>query len=173
MRKIRGRTITMKAMALAVAMLAVSPAAADGTTGLELSTKKPIRLDQPAIIQVQITNNSSQSLEFGSTVGTVEADFSVSLLRADGGTVSKTDYGRALAGQYSGPDDPAQNYSSSGGSYETIRLMPGETLAERINLSKIFQIDRRGRYKVQIERRFSDDPSAEAARSNTLFFSVQ
>jgi hypothetical protein len=162
----------MLAMVL-MATLAAFSAFAESAISLKLSAVQPTHLGQPIIVQVLITNNSSRLFEFDSVVGTVESDFSISVLRADGGTVSKTDYGRALAGQYSGPGDTAQEYSSTWESSQNIRLLPGESLTENIDLSKIFQIDRRGRYQVQVERRFENDSSAATVRSNRIAFNVQ
>ena len=57
-----------------------------------------------------------------------------------------------------------------GGSVRTVRLQPGQSMRDEINLTQMYDLSEPGKYTIQVQR--TDDESKTVAKSNTIIVTV-
>jgi hypothetical protein len=142
---------------------------------VRVSLEKPAHLGQDITLKVEIRNISSKEVTFDHSVGSGQADYRIVLSEEDGERIYRTTLGRALAYEFSGPDDPAREIIL-GGSYALESLKPQETFVDTFKLNDVYDIEKPGKYTVQLEREGPSESSESGGwlvRSNVLAFMVE
>jgi hypothetical protein len=162
----------MLLLTFAVSISSTPIFAQDVPLRIELSVERSIRFQNKATLQVLVRNVSTRIVAFDVAIGATAEDYKLSFHHADGRSVTKTAYGRALTDDFLGPSDPAEELGING-SAAIIYLQPGKTYSATINLDELYELNEFGVYEAQVERDFHTEPASGTITSNKLTLTVE
>ncbi|HVZ53729.1 MAG TPA: hypothetical protein VG986_17310 [Pseudolabrys sp.] len=153
----------MLAMGATSAMSA--PAETTGSVSLSLpQNAAPAIAGHDVRVDVTLTNHSKRPIPVAQSnaPGHAEFNYKISVTRADGQPVARTDYGLSLEGQ---------GTQVIGNSNRLVMLQPGASLHSYFLLNQVYDLGRPGTYRVQVTPHPAGG-EAVAAASNTLEIAV-
>lgn len=122
-----------------------------------------VKTGSPLTVNVILTNKSKDTIYLDvSAQWMAELDFRIEVRDDQGNLAAVTDYGRNVI-KHEGGIPIVENYMG------VAVLHPGETLKREISISKLYNLNRPGKYTIQAQR--IDDNKA-AAKSNTVTVTV-
>ncbi len=115
-------------------------------------------------MNIVMTNTSGKDIHYGQPLSVKWAMlFDVHILDGANKLVPETAYGRQLHGT-------DRNPASLGGSVFSAQVAPGKTVEQQLMLNKEYEIERPGKYTIQVER--FDAVSGITVKSNTITLTV-
>jgi hypothetical protein len=117
--------------------------ASTSTFSITLQTSgKAFQIGEPVVLRATITNVSDHEIKFARGFGEQEFDFEIEVEDAKGNTPPITEAYRKLK-------DPSTPRS---GSYSTYSLEPGKSFDDELDVTKLYDMRRPGKYTVSVTR---------------------
>jgi len=148
------------------AQSAPATAAQSAPFSLKVSTTaEQFRLGAAINLQISLTNTSGRKIYVQrANGGLAEAEFDVFAKDDSGVSAPESSYYRVLKGRP--PRDSSEPKFIVRYSFQVVAAQPGESLQSSIDLSKIFDFDRQGKYNVWVVR--NDSASKSRVKSNVI-----
>jgi hypothetical protein len=134
---------------------------------LTISAPQDVKVGAPVIVKITLTNTSDHDIPGGAVAmeeGTSIQDFDIKVRDSKGRPLAETEYGMTVRGR-----SPHQS-----GLFSTVfalrPLKPGKSRGEKRELSREFDLGRRGKYMVHAE--IFDPDSNLLVKSNTITVAV-
>lgn len=129
------------------------------------------KIGMPITIFVKVKNTSTEDVVLKIFNGEPERSFVVSLRNEKGQTPAETMYNKRLKGMPVAPGSPDSSINQRVPySFRLIKVRPGESFEQQCSITKLYDIDQPGTYKVVFE--MVDDATKKRVVSNLLSFSA-
>jgi hypothetical protein len=153
--------------AIALGIIAVQPAHPDSqppaSFAIEVSAPQKVSVGAPLKVQVKLTNTSKKSILVSQDM-TKKAEFfyTIYVHDAGGNEPVKTDRHRGFRREELSTGFTFNNFP--------VELEPGKSVQDETNITALYEIDRAGKYTIQVER--LDNDSKTTVKSNTIIITV-
>jgi hypothetical protein len=125
--------------------------------------KKQVILGAPIPLTIKMTNTASHDIYWGQFLNEKRIPFLITILDQHNEIVTQTAYGKEMSGV---PRDGVP----LGGSVFMVTLPRGKSVSEEVMLNKEYEINRKGTYRIQVERMA---PSGIHVKSNAIVLNVR